>query len=80
MFYIFQQPLLKDPRNPEKFASVLVPREGYRKMLGRAEKAKDPARKLMNDVIDLLLTRDELARSGGMGDREKKGKTARLLK
>ncbi len=42
-------------------------------MLGRAEKAKDPARKLMNDVIDLLFTKEELARSGGMGDREKRG-------
>ena len=59
MVYIFQKPLLKDPGNPEKFASILVPREAYRTMLGRAEKAQDPARKLMNDVIDLLFTKEE---------------------
>ena len=49
-------------------------------MITAAEKAKDPARTLMNKVIDLLFTKEELAQCGGMGSREKRDKEGKAIK
>ena len=56
-----------------------MPRDKYREMLSATEKVKNPTRKLMNCVIDLLFTKEELAGSDGMEDREKREKNGKAI-
>ena len=67
--FILQRRLLNDPLNPQKYAGVLVSRDGYKKMEGRAVKAKGKTKTLLNDVFLLVFTREELASSTGTGKR-----------
>ena len=74
-YLILQRLLVTDPKDPEKYATVRVARIGYRTMITRACHAKKhKSKKLLNEALDLVFTREELAKSTGMGLRKEKRK------
>lgn len=67
-----QKLLVNDPSDPNRYAHIRVSRVGYRTMVHKASRAKDGAKKLMNDALDLVFSREQLAASSGMGLRKEK--------
>ncbi|XP_030850521.1 uncharacterized protein LOC105438999 isoform X2 [Strongylocentrotus purpuratus] len=64
--------LVNDPSDPNRYAHIRVSRVGYRTMVHKASRAKDGAKKLMNNALDLVFSREQLAASSGMGLRKEK--------
>lgn len=71
-FLYLQKLLVNDPSDPQKYATIRVSRAGYRIMISRASKSKESCKKLLNEALDLIFTKDELANSSGMGLRKDK--------
>lgn len=65
-------PLIKDRQNPEKYSSVLVDKKKERECLLIAKTSKTPGISLLNSVLGLVFTDQELANSSGMGLKRKK--------
>ena len=72
-YFILQILLVTDPKNPDKYATVRVSRTGYHSVITRAWHAKDSkCKRLLNEALDLVFTKEELANSKGMGLRKEK--------
>ena len=58
-----------DPKEPHRFEWVRVPRTPLREAIIAASKprVKDPGSRLLNTMIDLVFTKEELASSTGLG-------------
>ena len=69
-FFFPQRMLINDTTDPNKYAGVRVTRSGYREMVKKASKAKNKSSKLLNEALQFLFTKQELANSSGMGLRK----------
>ena len=67
------RPLLCDPRDPGLYAGVLVDSMALYQAVQKASKSNKPAHTLLNQVINLVFSRNELASCSGLGIRPKGG-------
>ena len=66
LFFQRQIPLVKDPENEERFASVRVNPTQLRGIESKAGTAKNPGTFLLNKIADLIFTKEELGSSKGV--------------
>ena len=59
--YVLQTLLVNDPEDPVKYSGVRVSKLGYKTMVSRASRSTNKAKKLINEALDFVFTKDQLA-------------------
>ena len=71
--------LIRDPANPDRFASVLVNISQLTDALGKSGSSDNPCTALVNNVTDIVFTEKELAESSGVTGKKNKDRHGEQL-